>query len=376
MSKKISTANKKIDLQTEGKETDASKLIIANKKLAQQVVEMEKRANELIIANKELAFQNTEKEKRAAELVIANKELAYQNYEKEKRAAELVIANKELSYQNYEKEKRAAELVIANAELAFQNIEKEKRATELLIANKEIESFTYISSHDLQEPLRKIQAFSGRIFEEEYDNLSAMGKYYVERTKLSALHMQTLINDLLAYSRTSTTQKKFVNCDLNKIVNEALEMLKEELEEKQANIEVHPLFEATIIPFQFRQLLQNLISNSLKFCNPGVKPHIIITGDFITYDPKSNKNYSIKSDHYHISISDNGIGFNPQFKHKIFEVFQRLHDKNDFKGTGIGLTIARKIVENHNGIITANGNINKGAKFDIYIPARQNTINK
>ena len=241
----------------------------------------------------------------------------------------------------------------------------------MLIANKEIESFSYISSHDLQEPLRKIQTFSGRIFVEEYDNLSAMGKYYVERTKLSAQHMQTLINDLLAYSRTKTTQRKFVNSDLNKIVKEAIKMLKEEIQEKQANIEVHELCEATVIPFQFRQLLQNLISNSLKYSVAEVKPHIVIKSDFIKYNKSNLKNLILKCDHYHISVSDNGIGFDSKFNDKIFEIFQRLHQKNEYKGTGIGLTIARKIVENHNGIITANGKINNGAQFDIYIPTVQ-----
>ena len=399
MNKKVISENIKIPLQIEDNESSAAKLVIAskelalqiietekreaqliiankklassNKKLAFQNIEKEKRAAELVIANKELTYQNQEKEKRAIELVIANKELAFQNKEKEKRAQELVIANTELAFQNKEKEKRAQELVIANTELAFQNKEKEKRARELLIANKEIESFTYISSHDLQEPLRKIQTFSGRIFIEEYDNLSAMGKYYVERTKLSALHMQTLINDLLAYSRTKTTQRKFVNSNLNKIVKEAIKMLKEEIQEKQANIQVHKLCEANVIPFQFRQLLQNLISNSLKYSVPEVKPHIVIKSDFIKFDKENTKNFILKCDHYHISVSDNGIGFDSQFKNKIFEIFQRLHHKNNYKGTGIGLTIARKIVENHNGIITANGEINKGAQIDIYIPTVQ-----
>ncbi|MFT5252030.1 MAG: light-regulated signal transduction histidine kinase (bacteriophytochrome) [Flavobacteriales bacterium] len=282
----------------------------------------------MVIANKELAYQNQEKENRAEELVIAIKELTFQNKEKEKRAQELVIGNKELAFQNQEKEKRAQELVIANTELAFQNIEKEKLARELFIANKEIEAFSYISSDDLQEPLRKIHTFSGRIFAEEYDNLSAMGKYYVERTKLPALHVQTLINGLLAYSRTKTTQRKFVNSDLNKIVKEAIKMLQEEIQEKQANIEVHELCKANVIPFQFRQLLQNLISNSLKYSVPEVKPHIVIKSDLIKYN-KSNSYYLIlKCDHYHISVSDNGIGFNANFKDKIFEIFQRLHHKN------------------------------------------------
>ena len=364
-------ANIELDFQIKEKQKRADELVIANNELAFQNNEKEKRAAELIIANQELIYQNQEKQKRADELVIANAELAFQNQEKQKRADELVIANEELAYQNQEKQKRAEELIIANTELAFQNIEKEKRANELLIANKEIESFTYISSHDLQEPLRKIQSFSGRIFVEEYDNLSAMGKYYVERTKLSALHMQTLINDLLAYSRTNTMQRKFVSSDLNLIVKEAMEMLKEDLIEKQANIEVHPLNTVDIIPFQFRQLIQNLISNSLKFCPSELKPHIVIKSDFIKYDPTSTKKFHLKLDHYHICIADNGIGFESQFKNKIFEMFQRLHHKSDFEGTGIGLTIARKIVENHNGIITATGKINKGATFNIYLPASQ-----
>ena len=364
-------AIKELTYQNQEKEKRAQELVIANKELAFQNIEKEKRANELVIANKELAFQNQEKENRASELVIANQELAYQNQEKAKRAEELVIAIKELTYQNQEKEKRAQELVIANKELAFQNIEKEKRANELLLANKEIESFSYISSHDLQEPLRKIQTFSGRIFVEEYDNLSAMGKYYVERTKLSALHMQTLINDLLAYSRTKTTERKFVNSDLNKIVKEAINMLEEEIVNKQANIEVHELFEANVIPFQFRQLIQNLISNSLKYAIAEVKPHIIIKGESIKYDELKFKDSILRCDHYHISVSDNGIGFDSTFKEKIFEMFQRLHSKNEYAGTGIGLTIARKIVDNHNGFITANGKINEGAQFDIYIPAVQ-----
>lgn len=390
--KELEASSKELSLQNLEKEKRAAELVIANKELVYQNQEKVKRAEELAIAIKELTFQNQEKEKRAAELVIANKELVYQNQEKvkrsdelviaikeltfqnqekEKRAQELVIANKELAYQNQEKEKRAQELVIANTELAFQNIEKEKRARELFIANKEIESFSYISSHDLQEPLRKIQTFSGRIFVEEYDNLSAMGKYYVERTKLSALHMQTLINDLLAYSRTKTTQRKFVNSDLNKIVKEALKMLKEEIQEKQANIEVHHLCKANVIPFQFRQLMQNLISNSLKYSVPEIKPHIVIKSDLIKYTKSNSDDLLLKCNHYHISVSDNGIGFDPNFKDKIFEIFQRLHHKNVYKGTGIGLTIARKIVENHNGIITANGVINKGAQFDIYIPTVQ-----
>jgi signal transduction histidine kinase len=384
-------ANIELAYQNKDKEDRAAELIIANKELAIQLAEKKKRAAEVVIANKELAFQNKEKEKRAAELIIANAELAYQNQEKvqlaaelitvnnelalqinekAKRAAELVIANKELAYQGKEKEKRAAELIIANKELLYQNKEKEKRAAELLIAHKELQSFTFISSHDLQEPLRKIQTFTGRILKEE-SNLSAKGKHHVERTQISALHMQNLINDLLAYSRTSVTERKFEKNDLTKIVQEVTASLKEQIQEKEATIQHTQLCSLNIIPFQFRQLLQNIISNSLKFCSPELKPHISIHCDFIKYEPADTKNFILKMDHHHISITDNGIGFDPEYKHKIFEIFQRLHLKGQYEGTGIGLTIAKKIVENHNGIITANSLLNNGATFNIYIPAEQ-----
>ena len=364
-------ANIELAYQNQEKENRAAELVIANKELAYQNKEKENRAAELVIANKELAFQVIEKEKRAAELVIANVELAYQNKEKEDRAAELVIANKELALQVIEKEKRAAELVIANKELAFQNKEKEKRAAELLIVNKELESFTFISSHDLQEPLRKIQTFSSRILDSEYDNLSEKGKYYVDRTNLSAKHMQSLINDLLAYSRANLTEKKYENIDLNLIIEQAMDVLKDEIKEKDAIVEIQASSCFNMIPFQIRQVFQNLIANSIKFCDPAVKPRIKIKSNFIKYDASKSENFVLKSDHYHISILDNGIGFDPQFKERIFEVFQRLHQKNTYDGTGMGLTIVKKIVENHNGIIRAESKENEGATFNIYIPANQ-----
>ena len=306
----------------------------------------------------------------ASELIIANKKLALQNQEMEKRAAELAIANKELIFQNQEKENRAAELAIANKELIFQNLEKEKRAAELLIANKELESFTFISSHDLQEPLRKIQAFSNRIITEEHDTLSVKGKYYFERMQISALHMQTLINDLLAYSRTTATERKFENRDLNKIVKEVMAALKEDLQEKNATIEVNKLCMANIIPFQFRQLLQNLIANSLKFSKPGIAPHILISSKFIKYDESNQQQIPIREDYCHISVTDNGIGFEPKYNEKVFEIFERLPDGKKYEGTGIGLTIVKKIVENHGGIILAKSELGKGTTLDIYIPAK------
>ncbi len=365
----LGIANKELVFQVDEKEKRAAELIIANKELVFQNHEKEKRAAELIIANKELVFQNDEKEKRAAELIIANKELVFQNDEKEKRAAELIIANKELVFQNDEKEKRAAELIIANKELAFQNEEKEKRAAELSIANKELLAFTYISSHDLQEPLRKIQTFVSIILENEDKNLSDNGKYSFQRMQLAAKRMQQLIDDLLAFSRINTTDHKFEKTELNIIIEEVKTELKDTIQEKNATIEATELCSANIITFQFRQLMYNLISNALKFSNPDIPSHITIKSRIVKGINLNIEKLSSEKNYCHITVKDNGIGFESHFSERIFEVFQKLHSKDLYGGTGIGLAIVKKIVENHNGIIIATSELNRGAQFDIYIPA-------
>ncbi|MDP9042509.1 MAG: PAS domain-containing protein [Bacteroidota bacterium] len=246
-------------------------------------------------------------------------------------------------------------------ELAENNIELAKM-------NKELQSFAYISSHDLQEPLRKIQTFASLIAEKEFLNLSDSGKEYFNRMQDSAFRMQTLIDDLLAYSRTNSGDRKFENTDLNKIVEEVRMDLSEELKQKEATIETNGICEVNIIPFQFRQLLQNLVSNSLKFSNPARPLRIKIKSKIEKGAEFNNERLSKNNNYCHISISDNGIGFEQQFSDKIFELFQRLHGKQDYKGTGIGLAIVKKIVENHEGIITAKGELNKGATFDIFLP--------
>ena len=362
-------ANKELVFQNKEKENRAAELIIANKELLFQNEEKEKRAAELSIANEELIFQNEEKEKRAAELIIANKELAFQNEEKEKRAAELGIANIELAFQNEEKEKRATELGIANIELAFQNEEKEKRASELSIANKELLAFTYVSSHDLQEPLRKIQTFCSIILENENENLSDNGKYNFERMQQAAGRMQQLIDDLLAFSRINTTELIFEEVDLKKIIGEVSSDLKETIQDKLATIDASGLGSANIIPFQFRQLMYNLISNALKFSKPDMPSQIFIKSSIVNGSQINNKKLSADKDYCHITVKDNGIGFEPQFSERIFEVFQKLHSKEIYSGTGIGLAIVKKIVENHNGIIIATSELDKGATFDMYFPA-------
>ncbi|MEO6670301.1 MAG: PAS domain-containing protein [Ferruginibacter sp.] len=246
-------------------------------------------------------------------------------------------------------------------ELADTNIELEKM-------NKELQSFAYISSHDLQEPLRKIQTFSSQIIDNEYENLSPKGKEIFQRMQNAAHRMQALINDLLSYSRTSTAEIKFETTHLNKIIQAVKEDLKEELELKHATIELGEMCEARIIPFQFRQLLINLVSNAIKFANAHESPHIKINSKTVKGSKIYNEDLVNDISYCHISIADNGIGFDQQYSKKIFELFQRLHSRERYNGTGIGLAIVKKIVENHNGVISAKSEIGKGATFDIYLP--------
>lgn len=230
--------------------------------------------------------------------------------------------------------------------------------------NSELEAFNYISSHDLQEPLRKIQLFTDTIEREEVDNLSEKGKTAFHKIKTSAYRMQNLINDLLIYSKTKFDDRKFEVKDLNNIARDVIEDLSDEFENKNVVFDIQELGKLSVIEFQFRQLLYNLISNSLKFASPD--RNLIITVSAEITNGQLDK-LSPLTKYYKITISDNGIGFDQLYNERIFGLFQALHTK-PLKSTGIGLTIVKRIVENHNGFIKAEGILNQGAKFDIFIP--------
>ncbi len=244
---------------------------------------------------------------------------------------------------------------------------------ELIKANKELESINYISSHDLQEPLRQIQNFASRIIDIEQQNLSDKGKNYFEKMSNAAKRMQTLLTDLLTYSKAKTGERKFKTIKLKQIVDEATKDFIEIIDDKNATILVDELCDIKVIPFQFQQMMHNLIGNALKFSKPDTPPKIIINGRIVKLNQQEGStDLTTETEYYHISVTDNGIGFEPQYKDRIFEVFQRLNDKQKFSGTGIGLAIVKKIVENHNGFITTTSELNKGATFNIYIPTNQN----
>jgi PAS domain S-box-containing protein len=231
--------------------------------------------------------------------------------------------------------------------------------------NGELAQFAYVASHDLQEPLRKIQTFASRLMDIEYKVMSDKGKDYFTRIQSSARNMQQLIEDLLSFSRTSNNgDQLFEPIDLSAVLQRAKEQLSEQIERKQAVINSDPLPTLSGISFQVEQLFTNLLNNALKFSTPSVKPVINVQ---IAPQPVMVDNLP-----YHkISISDNGIGFDPQFNERIFQVFQRLHGRNQYEGTGIGLAICKKIMDNHQGFITAESKQGEGATFTLHFPVEQ-----
>ena len=246
--------------------------------------------------------------------------------------------------------------------------EAQAQNAELERVNEELKAFNYISSHDLQEPLRKIQVFSSLMLEKEFSSLSVQGKLYIDKINNSASRMSALIKDLLSYSQVSAADKVFEKVALNDLINEVKHDLQDETESKAAQIIYSGSHEVSVIPFQFRQLLYNLFSNSLKFSIDNIAPVIDIKSDLNRGHKFDNEKLDADINYCRITICDNGIGFDNKYNEKIFGLFQRLQTTDVQLGTGIGLTIVKKITENHKGVITANSLLNCGATFTIYIP--------
>lgn len=268
-------------------------------------------------------------------------------------------------------------LLIANTELELQNAENEKRAVELINVNKELLAFNFISSHDLQEPLRKIQTFISIIMEKEMETMSESGKSNLKRMHASATRMRQLIEDLLDFSRVSVVDHPYEMTDLHEIIDDIKSELSDTIEQKKAMFEINGLVPVFIRPFQFSQLLCNLISNSLKFSVPDTELLITIQSNILKYNEFRLLNLPDSPqvcDYWNLTFKDNGIGFEEQYNQIVFIIFQRLHHIEEYSGTGIGLAIVKKIVDNHNGIITADGKLNKGVIFNIYIPITEQNL--
>jgi len=234
---------------------------------------------------------------------------------------------------------------------------------ELERSNQELQDFAHVASHDLQEPLRKIQAF-GNLLAEEYGPELGDGHMYIERMRNAAAHMQVLINDLLAFARVTSKAQPFEQVDLNVVAHDVLDDLENRIQTSGGQVEVDSLPTIEADAFQMRQALQNLVGNALKFHRPGVPPRVRIS---VIQEQTSEQ------ETFQLCIADNGIGFDEKYLDRIFTVFQRLHGKNEYEGTGIGLAVVRKIILRHNGTITAKSEPGVGSTFFLVLPATQTT---
>lgn len=236
---------------------------------------------------------------------------------------------------------------------------------ELQSSNEDLESFNYIASHDLQEPLRKVNMFAGRILDLDGAKFSDQSSAYFLRMTSAINRMQHLIQSLLEYSSTTAENVKFVKTNLNKIIKEIKVSLEEVISEKKAVVNAPELPSLSVIPVQFQQLLHNLVSNALKYSKPDVAPIVEVSAEIVNVPERENREF------WKISVADNGIGFDPAYKQKIFELFQRLHGKQEYEGTGIGLAICRKIAGIHQGFITADSTKGEGAVFSVFLPVKK-----
>ncbi|HVG12828.1 MAG TPA: ATP-binding protein, partial [Flavisolibacter sp.] len=249
-------------------------------------------------------------------------------------------------------------------------LELERKVIELERSNKHLESFAYAASHDLKEPVRKIHVFSGLLSDSLGDRMTEVEKKYFQRLDLASKRMYILIEDLLTYSQVSQKPEEKQPVDLNTTLEHVLGDLDLEIEQKGATIKAGQLYTVSGYPHQLKQVFQNLISNALKYAKPGVPPTISISCDHLR---GSDSGLPLTSEeqvkeYCRITVKDNGIGFDQRDAELIFNMFTRLHDGNQTKGTGIGLSIVRKVIENHKGFIWAESQPGEGTRFLILLP--------
>jgi light-regulated signal transduction histidine kinase (bacteriophytochrome) len=234
-------------------------------------------------------------------------------------------------------------------------------------SNRELQDFAYVASHDLQEPLRKIVVFGERLKDQGAGKLDAQSSDYLERMQKAAARMQTLINDLLSFSRVTTKARALVQVDLAEVAREVVNDLEGRIEQVKGRVEVGTLPTIDAEALQMRQLLQNLIGNALKFRRPEEPPVVKVAAQIIA-NPSPEDGTGVAKELCQLTVSDNGIGFDEKYLDRIFNVFQRLHTRNEYEGTGMGLAIARKIAVFHHGDITAKSKPGSGATFIVTLP--------
>jgi PAS domain S-box-containing protein len=264
-------------------------------------------------------------------------------------------AARDITERNRVREKRTSELIIANKELAFQNEEKQKLTDELILANKELETFSYSVSHDLRAPLRHINGYVDLLLSRFYDSLPEKGRHYLDNIADSSRKMGTLIDDLLQFSRIGRQEKRLVDLDMNIIVHEVLVSIKQDNQERNIEWRIARLPQVYGDKALLHLVWTNLLSNAVKFTRAREKTIIEI-------------NVLDENDAFIFSIHDNGVGFDMQYAHKLFGVFQRLHATDEFEGTGIGLANVHHIILRHGGRTWAEAEPDKGATFYFSLP--------
>jgi PAS domain S-box-containing protein len=412
-------ANKELAFQNEEKEKRAAELIIANKELAFQNEEKERRSAELIAANKDLAAA-TERElaviRNALDVICTidadgnfvsmnpasgkmwgyePNELIHGSYlalvvpEDVQKTIDSVRSNMSgnalTDFENRYTHKDGSIISLmwtshwsTSEQLMFSvahDITERKRAedelsniaTQLQRSNSELQDFASVASHDLQEPLRKIQAFGERLRDKCGDTLSDDGLLYLDRMQNAAGRMQTLINDLMTFARVTIMAQPFEPVDLKLIAEGVLSDLEMRIESTHGRVEIEDLGTIDADPTQMRQLLQNLIGNALKFGRPGVPPVVKVRGKTVRVKSPPDGQQGT-TDTYKLTVEDNGIGFEAKYVDRIFKVFQRLHGRTEYEGTGIGLAVCRKITERHGGTISVESVPDKGTIFTVDLP--------
>jgi len=240
-------------------------------------------------------------------------------------------------------------------------------------ANEELANMNWISTHDLKEPLRKIQMYASIILQKHKDDIPESVVTNILRMQASASRMQTLVDSLLSYAKIINEEKQLVDVDLNEVLDEIQADLKESIDEKGGRLEWKNLPVIQGIRFLITQLLENIINNSLKFAKEDRPPVIIISSQLVNKKTMKDTKHDSENDYYKISVADNGVGFDAAYKKDLFKIFQRFHGRQ-YKGSGIGLAICQKIVEVHDGYIEAEGEEDNGAVFNIYIPVNKIVI--
>jgi light-regulated signal transduction histidine kinase (bacteriophytochrome) len=278
----------------------------------------------------------------------------------------LVAINKSLELEIKERKASEEKVKQLNKQL-LENI------ASLEAANKDLDRFAFMASHDLQEPLRKIRMFSDRLHLKYREILDEDGKTNIARIQKAAERMQTLITDILTFSKVAVDKPTFIDSDLNTLVGEILLEMNEELREKNAKVQVDKLPMLSVNPSLMKPLFHNLIGNALKYSRKDVSPVIRITSDLTTHTNGRHPKEQQNSKYCRIFVEDNGIGFDQKYAEEIFGMFKRLHHNTEFEGTGIGLALCKKIVEQHKGFISARSKVNEGSTFIVSLPMQRQT---